>query len=152
MSVDDRATGRTVSASTVVAASPEEVFALLANPHRHHEFDGSGTVRAAVSGPERLGLGDRFGMSMKNGLSYRITNRVVEFEPDRRIGWCHMMKAVWRYELEPVGEGTRITETFDYGGSPFAKVIELLGFPKGNAKSISDTLRRLREIFGAAEG
>jgi hypothetical protein len=88
-------------------------------------------------------------MSMKNGLPYRITNRVVEFEPDRRIGWCHMMKAVWRYELEPVDGGTRISETFDYGGSPFAKGIELLGFPENNAKSIRDTLRRLREIFGA---
>jgi uncharacterized protein YndB with AHSA1/START domain len=151
MTGDDRATinGRTVSASTVVAAPPEEVFALLANPHRHHEFDGSGTVRAVVSGPQRLALGDRFGMSMKNGLPYRITNRVVEFEPDRRIGWCHMMKAVWRYELEPVDGGTRISETFDYGGSPFAKGIELLGFPENNAKSIRDTLRRLREIFGA---
>lgn len=148
---DDQATisGRTVSASTVVAAPPEAVFALLANPHRHHEFDGSGTVRGAVSGPERLALGDRFGMSMKIKLPYRITNRVVELEPDRRIAWCHAARAVWRYELEPVPGGTRITETFDYGGSPVAAGMELLGFPKGNARSIAATLRRLREIFGA---
>jgi len=154
VSGDDRATlsGRTVSASTVVAAPPEAVFALLANPHRHHEFDGSGTVRGAVSGPQRLALGDRFGMDMKIKLPYRITNRVVEFEPDRRIGWCHFAKAVWRYELEPVDGGTRITETFDYGGSPVARGMELLGFPKGNARSIRDTLRRLREIFGAPAG
>jgi uncharacterized protein YndB with AHSA1/START domain len=144
--------GRTVSATTVVAAPPEAVFALLANPHRHHEFDGSGTVQRAVSGPERLALGDRFGMAMKIKLPYRITNRVVEFEPDRRIGWCHAAKAVWRYELEAVPGGTRITETFDYGGSPVAKGMELLGFPKGNAKSIRDTLRRLRETFGAPQG
>jgi uncharacterized protein YndB with AHSA1/START domain len=150
VSGDEQATisGRTVSAGTVVAAPPEEVFALLANPHRHHEFDGSGTVRGAVSGPQRLALGDRFGMSMRIKLPYRITNRVVEFEPDRRIGWCHAAKAVWRYELEPVPGGTRITETFDYGGSPVAKGMELLGFPKGNAKSIRATLRRLEEIFG----
>jgi uncharacterized protein YndB with AHSA1/START domain len=141
--------GRTVTASTVVSAPPQEVFALLANPHRHHEFDGSGTVRGAVSGPQRLALGDRFGMNMKITLPYRITNRVVEFEPDRRIGWCHFAKAIWRYELEPVSGGTRITETFDYGGSPVAKGMELVGFPKGNAKSIRDTLRRLREIFGS---
>lgn len=140
--------GRTVSASTVVTAPPEEVFALLANPHRHHEFDGSGTVRGAVSGPQRLALGDRFGMSMKIGLPYRITNRVVELEPDRRIGWCHFSKAVWRYELEPVDGGTRITETFDYSGSPLAKGMEQLGFPKVNARSIRDTLRRLEAIFG----
>jgi uncharacterized protein YndB with AHSA1/START domain len=140
--------GRTVSASTVVTAPPEEVFALLANPHRHHEFDGSGTVRGAVSGPQRLSLGDRFGMSMKITVPYRITNRVVELEPDRRIGWCHFAKAVWRYELEPVDGGTRITETFDYSGSPLAKGMELLGFPKVNARSIRDTLRRLEAIFG----
>jgi uncharacterized protein YndB with AHSA1/START domain len=150
---DERATiaGRTVSASTVVAAPPAEVFALLANPHRHHEFDGSGTVRGAVSGPERLALGDRFGMSMKIKVPYRVTNRVVEFEPDRRIGWCHPARAIWRYELEVVPGGTRVTETFDYGGSPVAKGMELLGFPKGNAKSIRGTLRRLRAIFGAAQ-
>lgn len=143
------ATDRMVTASTVVAAPPGQVFALLADPHRHHEFDGSGTVRAAVSGPERLGLGDRFGVHMKIVLPYRVTNEVVEFEPDRRIGWCHFAKAVWRYELEPVAAGTKITETFDYGGSPYARAIELAGFPKGNATSIHDTLRRLREIFGA---
>ncbi|MGH3585060.1 MAG: SRPBCC family protein, partial [Pseudonocardia sp.] len=70
--------GRTVSAGTVLAAPPEVVFALLANPHRHHEFDGSGTVRRALSGPQRLALGDRFGMAMKIKLPYRVTNRVVE--------------------------------------------------------------------------
>jgi uncharacterized protein YndB with AHSA1/START domain len=141
--------GRTVRASTVVAAPPEKVFALLANPHRHAEFDGSGTVRGAVSGPERLALGDRFGMAMRMGVPYRITNRVVEFEPDRRIGWCHFAKAIWRYELEPVPGGTRVTETFDYRGSPLRRGMELLGMPKGNATSIRDTLRRLQGIFGA---
>lgn len=141
--------GRTVTASTVVAAPPAEVFALLANPHRHHEFDGSGTVRGATSGPERLALGDRFGMDMKITLPYRITNRVVEFEQDRLIGWCHPAKAVWRYELEPVDGGTRVTETFDYSRSPVAWGIELFGMQKGNAKSIRDTLRRLVTIFGA---
>lgn len=141
--------GRTVTASTVVAAPPAEVFALIANPHRHHEFDGSGTVRGATSGPERLALGDRFGMDMKIKLPYRITNRVVEFEQDRLIGWCHPAKAIWRYELEPVDGGTRITETFDYRGSPVAKGMELFKMPQGNAKSIRDTLRRLVSIFGA---
>lgn len=141
--------GRTVTGSVVVAAPPAEVFALIANPHRHHEFDGSGTVRKATSGPERLALGDRFGMDMKIKIPYRITNRVVEFEADRLIGWCHPAKAVWRYELEPVDGGTRITETFDYAASPVAKGMELLKMPQGNAKSIRDTLRRLQQIFGA---
>lgn len=151
---DERATiaDRTVTASTVVGAPPERVFDLLADPHRHHEFDGSGSVRAAVSGPHRLALGDRFGMDMKIVLPYRISNRVVEFAENRRIGWCHFAKAVWRYDLEAVEGGTRITETFDYGGSPFARGMELLKFPQKNAKSIRDTLRRLKTIFGEPTG
>ncbi len=140
--------GRTVTASVVAAAPPAEVFALIANPHRHHEFDGSGTVQAAVSGPQRLALGDRFGMKMKITLPYRITNRVVEFEEDRLIGWCHPARAIWRYELEPVDGGTKVTETFDFRNSPVAWGIERAGMHRGNAKSIRDTLRRLQEIFG----
>lgn len=141
---------RRVSASVVVAAPPAEVFALLANPHRHHEFDGSGTVQAAVSGPDRLVLGSTFGMQMKIKVGYRVTNEVVEFEQDRLIAWCHPAKARWRYELEPVGTGTRITETFDYARSPVRWGIALMKMPQQNAKSIRDTLRKLQEIFGTA--
>lgn len=141
---------RKVSASVVVAAPPAEVFALLSNPHRHHEFDGSGTVRAAVSGPEKLGLGDRFGMDMKIKVGYRVTNEVVEFEQDRLIAWCHPARARWRYELEPAGTGTRITETFDYGRSPVRWGIALMKMPQQNATSIRATLDKLQEIFGAA--
>lgn len=150
MTVSDHSTflGRTVTGSAVLAAPPAEVFALIADPHRHHEFDGSGTVRRATSGPRRLALGDRFGMDMRIALPYRITNRVVEFEQDRLIGWCHFAKAVWRYELAPVDGGTEVTETFDYTGSPLARGMELLKMPQGNAKSIRDTLRRLQQIFG----
>jgi Polyketide cyclase / dehydrase and lipid transport len=142
--------GRSVSASAVVAATPEQVFALLADPHRHHELDGSGSVRGAVSGPRRLALGDRFGMRMRIGLPYQTLNRVVELEPDRRIAWCHFARAIWRYELEPVDGGTLVTETFDYAGARGARGLELVGFPARNARAIDATLRRLQEFFPAA--
>jgi uncharacterized protein YndB with AHSA1/START domain len=138
---------RAASASALVAGPPEAVFALLADPHRHHELDGSGTVRRAVSGPRRLQLGDRFSMHMRIGLPYRITNRVVEFEPNRRIAWCHFARAIWRYELQRVDGGTRVTETFDWSGSPFAGGIERLGWPARNARAIAATLRRLQDHF-----
>lgn len=143
---------RRVMASIEVAAQPEEVFALLADPRRHTEFDGSGSVQGVVSGPERLALGATFGMTMKIGAPYRVVNSVVEFDEGRRIAWCHFAKARWRYQLEPTpGGGTEITETFDRSGSPLPVrwFIEGTGFPKGNAKSIRDTLLQLHEIFGA---
>jgi hypothetical protein len=142
-------TGRVVSASAVVAATPEQVFALLADPHRHQELDGSGSVGGVVSGPRRLALGDRFGMRMRIGLPYQTKNTVVEFEPERRIAWHYFARAIWRYELTPVEGGTRVTESFDYGGSPFARGLELGGFLARNANSIAATLRRLQELFPA---
>ena len=113
-----------VSAETVVNAAPQEVFDLLADPRRHRELDGSGTVRdAAVGGPQRLSPGAVFGMHMKAGAPYSMTNTVVEFEEGRRIAWqprptnAVARKAIggriWRYELEPVPGGTRVKETWD---------------------------------------
>jgi len=141
--------GRRVSASTVVAAPPEAVFALLADPRRHCEFDGSGTVRDAVSGPERLGQCARFGMRMQLGMPYRVRNTVVEFEEGRRIGWRHFGRHVWRYELVAVPGGTKVTETFDYGPALAPRVLELGGIPARNEHAIRATLARLTEIFGA---
>jgi uncharacterized protein YndB with AHSA1/START domain len=142
-------TGRRVSASTAVAAPPDAVFALLADPRRHGEFDGSGTVRDAVSGPERLTLGARFGMKMRWGVPYQVQNTVVEFEEGRRIGWRHFGQHIWRYELEPVDGGTLVTETFDYAPSPAARVLELARAPQRNQRSIRATLARLVTIFGS---
>ena len=138
---------RSVSRSVVVAAPPAEVFALLADPRRHAEIDGSGTVKGVVSGPERLGPGARFGMRMRLGIPYVISNEVVEFAPDRLIAWRHLGHHVWRYELEEVDGGTRVTETFDWAPSRTPRVLELLGVPARNARSIDATLERLAARF-----
>jgi hypothetical protein len=91
---------RFVSRSRIVAASPEAIFALLANPARHHEIDGSGTVISAQDdAPARLSLGSKFGMSMKVGVPYRIENTVVAFVENETIAWKHFGGHVWRYEL-----------------------------------------------------
>lgn len=139
---------RRVSRSTTVAAPPERVFELLADPRRHGEFDGSGTIRSNVSGPERLALGSRFANDMRLGLPYRIGLEVTEFEEGRRIGWRHFVHHVWRYELEPVDGGTRITETFDYAPARSPRLLELVGFPQRNARGIEATLERLERLFG----
>ncbi len=145
-------TDQSVSVSTTIEATPAVVFGIVANPHQHSRIDGSGSVQDLIEGPERLERGTEFHVSMKLfGVPYKITNRVVEFEPDRRIAWRHFGGHRWRYELEPSeGGGTRVTETFDYTRySPRRRrVIELLGFPDRNRRGIEETLVRLK---GAAE-
>ena len=112
-----------VSVERVIPASPEAVFALISDPSRHHEFDGSGTVREARNVPERLELGATFGMSMKLGVPYAMRSTVVEYEQDRRLAWQTRAPIklvdpfaggrIWRYELEPVDGGTTVTESWD---------------------------------------
>jgi uncharacterized protein YndB with AHSA1/START domain len=111
-----------VTVERFIAAPPERIFALLADPARHQEIDGSGTVRGAKSGGgERLALGSRFGMSMRMGLPYSMVSTVVEFEDDRRIAWQTRPPIlpqlaggrIWRYELEPTEGGTIVRESWD---------------------------------------
>lgn len=134
---------RQVSVSRVIAAPPEAIFAVIADASRHADFDGSGTVKGAVGEPEPLTLGSSFGMSMKMGVPYRIKNVVVEYEQDRLIAWRHLGRHRWRYELEPVDGGTKVTETFDWSTAVVPKAIELMGYPEKHPKDMEKTLERL---------
>jgi hypothetical protein len=142
---------RAVSRSRVVNASPDAIFDVLSDPSTHPEIDGSGTVKATQPGvPTRLALGSTFGMSMKMGAPYKIENTVMEFEENRLIAWRHFGGHRWRYELEPVDGGTKVTETFDWSTSKSPFMIELMQAPKRNAKAIEKTLERLAERFASA--
>jgi hypothetical protein len=139
---------RQISETVHVAAPPGAIFDLLADPSRHAEIDGSGTVRGPLGGDgRRLALGSRFGMRMRIRLPYVIRNEVVEFDEDRRIAWRHWHRHVWRWELEPTATGTEVTETFDYAPSLAPWALERAGLVDKNAVAIRRTLENLRRRF-----
>ena len=139
---------RIVSRSTIVSAPAQMIFDLLADPRRHGEIDGSGSIQSAqIDAPERLSLNATFGMQMKIGLSYKITNTVVEFEETKTIAWRHFGGHIWRYILEPVDGGTKVTEQFDWNKSKSPLVLKLRKSPQDNAKSIEKTLENLVKRF-----
>jgi len=124
------------------------IFDLLADPRRHGEIDGSGSIQSAqIDAPERLSLNATFGMQMKIGLSYKITNTVVEFEETKTIAWRHFGGHIWRYILEPVDGGTKVTEQFDWNKSKSPLVLKLRKSPQENAKSMEKTLENLVKKF-----
>jgi uncharacterized protein YndB with AHSA1/START domain len=140
----------TVTASTVIDAPAETIFAILTDPAQHPLIDGSGHVKGpstgTATGAQRLELGSEFGMAMKRGAAYKTANKVVEFEPGRLIAWRHKAPHRWRYELEPAaGGGTRVTETWDISAWPFG-LRQGLGLLLGGQtqKSIEQTLVRLK--------
>ncbi len=139
---------RVVSESIDIVAPPEVVFAILADPRQQSRIDGSGSVRGLLKGPDRLSKGATFGVDMKLfGLPYKIRNTVVEFEEGRRVAWRHFGGHRWRYVLEPIDTGTRVTESFDYSmyATPQRLLIELAGFPGRNRAGIAGTLVNLKE-------
>lgn len=115
--------GDIVSAQRVMTAPAAQIFEVIADPRRHPEFDGSGSVRKVRAGaPDRLSKGASFTMEMKRGLHYAMVNTVVEFEEGRSIAWApkpangrgaRFFGRIWRYELEPVDNGTLVRETWD---------------------------------------
>ena len=137
---------RTVSVSRVIAAEPSAIFAVLTDPSQHALIDGSGTVRQARDDQETLVMGSRFSMGMRMGVPYVIKNEVVEFEPDRLIAWQHIGHHRWRYRLEPVEGGTRVTETFDWSKARFPKGIEIMGYPSKHPAGMERTLERLDRL------
>jgi ribosome-associated toxin RatA of RatAB toxin-antitoxin module len=142
---------RKVSRTVEVQAPVAALFALVADPRRHGELDGSGTVGETVEGPGRLTEDARFSVRMKQyGVPYRITSRVTELTEDRLVEWRHPFGHHWRWEFTPVSDAsTRVTETFDYSTVPSlqAKVLELFKVPAQNATGIEATLRRLQSRY-----
>ena len=137
---------RIVSVEHVIHAPASKIFDILANPYRHHEIDGSGTVvEPKVGTPERLFLGAKFSMGMKMKASYPTTNRVVEFEENHVIAWHHVAQFVWRYQLDEVADGTLVRESFDYR-KPWGLLLLPLGWPAKNKISMEQTLSRLAGI------
>jgi hypothetical protein len=145
---------RKVSRAAEVQAPAAELFELAANPYRHAELDGSGTVVGAVTGPERLSADATFSVRMKqHGVPYKITSRVTDFADGRIVEWQHPLGHRWRWEFTPLSDGaTTVTETFDYShvSGLKAKGLELYGAPKQNARGVEATLAQLQARYPGA--
>jgi uncharacterized protein YndB with AHSA1/START domain len=141
-----------VTVERVIPALPERIFALLADPARHRDIDGSGSVREAKNVPsEPLHLGAQFGMHMKVGLPYSMVNTVIEFETNRRIAWQTRPPTpigrffggrIWRYELESVDGGTLVRETWDLNQERGKQLIRRAAVG-GTREAMEQTLERI---------
>ena len=147
------------SVERMIPAPPEKIFDLLADPARHRDIDGSGTVREAKTGSERLALGSRFGMSMKMGIPYSMVSEVIEFDENRRIAWQTHPPAswgakfgggrIWRYELEPVDGGTLVRESWDFSQEAGLSRPLVARGRKHTVTNMEKTLARIQEIVTA---
>jgi uncharacterized protein YndB with AHSA1/START domain len=110
---------RVVSASREIAATPDRIFELIADPAQQPAWDGNNNLATAPAGQRVRGAGDVFTMTLTGG-SIR-ENHVVEFGEGRLIAWRPSEVGrrppghLWRWELEPLGASrTRVTHTYDW--------------------------------------
>lgn len=137
-----------VTRQTEVHASASELFDIVADPTRHGELDGSGTVKDTVEGPGRLSSGATFSVGMKQyGVPYKITSTVTEFvdaDKHKVVEWQHPLGHSWRWEFDEKQPGlTTVTESFQYGTAKSPKMLELFKMPQKNTQGIESTLRNL---------
>ncbi len=119
------------AATRTIAATPTQIFAVLADPSHHCNTEPTDWVRDAVDVAPITGAGQMFAMNMfltQAGGDYVVHNLVNVFEKDRAIGWLpgQLDEAgnhrpggwFWRYDLAPNGDRTEVTLTYDWSGTP----------------------------------
>jgi len=117
-----------ITVSRRIAAPPEKIFAILTDPTRHLELDGSGMLRGAATTEPITAVGDIFVMRMHYSAhgDYEMNNHVVEYERDRRVAWEPRVGSGhpdagsgisdwghrWGYALTPDGPAATIVTEF----------------------------------------
>ena len=99
------------------ACPPERVWALLADLEAVQQYN-PGVRSAAVEGEQRSGVGARRSCDLLP--KGRVVERVTHWEDGRALGlevaesdWpIHFMR--WVTRIEPIDEGTRITQALEY--------------------------------------
>jgi hypothetical protein len=153
----------TVSASRIINAPAEAVFAVLADPAAHAAIDGTGWVREPLDRQQLTAAGQVFRMAMYHPNhpdgSYQMANRVQVFDLPRAISWEPGQETgegslrfggwVWRYDLVPAGpSGTEVTLSYDWSAVP-GSVRQHIGFPPFPPDHLANSLAHLADLVTA---
>ena len=140
-----------ISVTREVAASPEAVYALIADVTRVGEHSPE-TVSAQWVEGTPTEVGARFKGRNKLGfLSWTTVSTVVTAEPGRRFVFetSAPSRTTWSYVLEPTAGGTRVTESMRKDGgqpAPIRVLQRLAGVRDRHAHlhaAMTTTLQRL---------
>jgi hypothetical protein len=141
------ADGPTAEVAVHVEAPPSAVWPLVSDINLPARFSGE-FVRGEWAEGSSPGLGARFvGHNHHDAVGdWQTTSTVVEFEPDRRFGWAvgdpGYPSALWRFELERAGSGTRLRQWMRLGPAPSGLTPAIERWPDKEERIID---RRLAE-------
>ena len=152
-----------LSATRIMRAPGEVVFAVLADPTKHAAIDGTGWVRRSLDGKPLTAAGEVFRMAMYHPHhpdgDYQVANRVQVFDPPNVISWEPGQDSddvgltfggwVWRYDLTPAGPSeSEVTLSYDWSAVPEI-VRQHIGFPPFPADHLINSLDHLAELVAS---
>jgi uncharacterized protein YndB with AHSA1/START domain len=152
-----------VSATTIINAPAEAIFAVLADPVKHAAIDGTGWVRETLDSQPLTAAGQVFRVAMYHAGhpdgNYQMSNRVQVLDPPRVISWepGHYAEDgnvrfggwVWRYDLAPAGPSqTKVTLSYDWSAVP-GEIRQNIPFPPFPPDHLGNSLAHLAELATA---
>lgn len=131
---------RTLEATIDISASPQQVWAVVADLKRMGEFSPQCRRMTVLGGP--VGVGTKtVNINRKGLLVWPSTAKVLTFEPGRELRFrVNENRTIWSFVLEPIDGGTRIVQRREAptGTSKISKI--LINLAMGGADSFDDDM------------
>ncbi len=142
-----------------IAAPPEKIWDLVSDVTKIGRYSPETFEAEWLDGATGPAVGAKFrGHVKRNGKGpiYWVTCTVLESEPGRvfafAAGSSEKPLNVWKYELEPSGDGTDVTESFQLADQMLLNIYWMLfGWTRGktNHNGMQTTLERIKaEVEG----
>ncbi len=148
----------TDSAEIIVNAAPEQVYRLVADLPRMGEWSNECARVDWVDGSTGPEPGARFvghnQVGPRRMIRYSRNGRVLIADPGREFAFATeeggVEGTIWRYQFEPVAEGTRVTESYEVSRIPvWARILDV---PVNRHRELMETMRHtLGKLKAAAE-
>jgi uncharacterized protein YndB with AHSA1/START domain len=142
------------SVTVHMEASPEKVWELVSDVTKIGRYSPETFEGEWLEGATGPAVGAKFrGHVKRNGKGpiYWTTCTVLESVPGRQFGFgvgpAEKPLNIWRYELEPSGDGTDVTESFQLAQTaPLRLYWAVLGWSRGrtNRNGMRTTLERIK--------
>jgi uncharacterized protein YndB with AHSA1/START domain len=137
--------------SVTIQRSPQDVFSYLAHFENVPQWNYAiAETRKTSDGP--VGVGTTYRQTRSLPSSSEETFRVTEFDPNRRLairGDLGPFEAALAYDLIPVDQGTRVTNTADLQARGLLKVAAPIAGTRVR-QAVAANLEKLKEILDTA--
>ena len=137
--------------STTIDRPPATVFAWLADLEQLPRWEQS-FAEVRRESPEPVGVGARYWCRRTQPTKAETHMAVAVYEPERRLmvesDWAGFIKPAFGYEVEPAGDGTRVTLI----GRPKLRGVGLLMLPMIGLMANRLSARYLANLKRLVEG